>query len=375
MSHHQIASCVESRGQWTTCDSTYTFTSELVNEATFRLQMYFDPGDTDVRSYDVDDLAFQLVQSHSDLAPSSGIVVSEAVAHGWGVGAEVLITSHTLDYEDSQVRTITTIQDHERAGYVVLGLDTPVVPPTTETVNPDYAVEVALLSRNIVFMGAGDDQNSRHGGHLIVFKTETPQEIRGVEFRNFGQQGLLGRYVSVAFSPWNFKPALSYVSTLRIQPIHFHLCEEAEGSVVASNLIRDSNQRCIVIHGTNNVLVETNVAYQTKGHCFMLEDGNEQGNKFVGNLGAATERPESLIPNMGSNGRETDDQASTFWITNPSNVWIGNVAAGSEVNGFWFELNPSIRGPNAEQFRDLNPKKLPLTTFRDNVCHSNRRVS
>jgi hypothetical protein len=38
--------------------------------------------------------------------------------------------------------------------------------------------------------------------------------------------------------------------------------------------------RCIVVHGTDNVLVERNVCYDHVGHGFMLEDGCEEGNKF-----------------------------------------------------------------------------------------------
>lgn len=107
----------------------------------------------------------------------------------------------------------------------------------------------------------------------------------------------------------------------------------------------------------------------------MLEDGHERYNVFTGNLGASTERPQRLIPDMGTNGQETDRDAATFWITNPTNSFIGNVAAGSQVNGFWFELNNQVRGPIADRFARYNPKRQPLIAFRDNVAHSNRRVS
>lgn len=80
-------------------------------------------------------------------------------------------------------------------------------------------------------------------------------------------------------------------------------------------------------------MVSENVAYDTAGHCFMTEDGIEQGNEFLYNLGALTRSVDVKIPDDGSNGDETDDEPSTFWMTNPSNTWIGNVAAGSEDNG------------------------------------------
>lgn len=158
---------------------------------------------------------------------------------------------------------------------------------------------------------------------------------------------------------------------LLLQPIHFHLSGHVTGSYVSKNLIRESNQRCIVVHGTHYLNVEGNVAYDTAGHCFMLEDGQEQYNVFRDNLGALTRRVQNLIPDDGSNGEETDDRPSTFWITNPTNSWIGNVAAGSEDNGIWLELRSSIRGPEADMYPDLNPRKAPLTLFESNVAHSN----
>lgn len=107
----------------------------------------------------------------------------------------------------------------------------------------------------------------------------------------------------------------------------------------------------------------------------MLEDGQEQGNLFRNNLGALTRRVGTIIPDNGLNGDETDDRPSTFWIANPNNSWEGNVAAGCQDNGFWFELRSSVRGPQKSLFPNLNPRKEPLVLFKNNVAHSNRNVS
>ena len=152
-------------------------------------------------------------------------------------------------------------------------------------------------------------------------------------------------------------------------PIHFHFCGDVPGSAVLRNVIRQSNQRCVVVHGTNKLRIEMNVAYDTKGHCYITEDGIETGNEFIQNLGARTGKPGIRIPNMGSNGVETDiDIPSTFWITSASNKFIGNVAAGSEGAGWWFEL--LVRGAKASQFSHVEPKREPLGEFVDNVIHS-----
>lgn len=160
-----------------------------------RFEMYFKIDESSPSSgfldYDVKQISFQFSGS------STGLVVSNAVLDRWDVGAQVLITSHTIDHDGEQVRTITDIRPHNDPQYAILELDSSFIRPTTVQDNPNYAVEVALLSRNIIFEGASDDSNADHGAHLIVFHTPLiQQKLEGVEFVNFGQQGNLGRYVS-----------------------------------------------------------------------------------------------------------------------------------------------------------------------------------
>jgi len=123
------------------------------------------------------------------------------------------------------------------------------------------------------------------------------------------------------------------------------------------------------------MLIEDNVAYNTGGHCFMLEDGIETGNKFIGNLGANTKLPRRKIPDMGTNGAETDDEPATFWIAALGNTWIGNVAAGAESSGFGWWFEPLLRGPLARQYPDWKPEKINVQRFENNVAHSNGIVS
>lgn len=84
---------------------------------------------------------------------------------------------------------------------------------------------------------------------------------------------------------------------------------------MTKNVVRNSNQRCIVVHGTHNANVIDNVAYQAFAHCFIVEDGIETGNTFERNLGAGVLPPEIVIP-----GRN-DNEVSVFWITNANNTW------------------------------------------------------
>jgi hypothetical protein len=98
-------------------------------------------------------------------------------------------------------------------------------------------------------------------------------------------------------------------------------------STISKNLVRKSNQRCVVIHGTDSILVEENVAYDSVGHCFINENGVEEDIRFIKNLGALTRRqPEER--RIG-NPLESDHRAYTFWFTNANVRVEGNVAAGA----------------------------------------------
>lgn len=183
-----------------------------------------------------------------DTDGSTAIIVPDSVDNKWAAGAQVVVTSNEYRWhKDSGVIQIVAMDPATETGYTRLTLSkTPLsTTPSTEVDDIGFAVEVALLSRNVVF-----DSESSDGGHFWVFQTpHVTQNIEGVEVVNFGQAGTLGRY-----------------------PIHFHLCRDVAGSVVKKNTVRHSNQRCFVIHGSDNLLLEDNVAYNTPGHCYMLED-------------------------------------------------------------------------------------------------------
>lgn len=110
----------------------------------------------------------------------------------WGRGSEILITSHSTDFESAQTRRLLTDPERYGEGLIRLRLDADIVPTVTELHNDGFAVEVALLSRNILFEGARDASDSLLGAHLMVMNTPVVKQlIQGVEFRNFGRQGTI----------------------------------------------------------------------------------------------------------------------------------------------------------------------------------------
>jgi hypothetical protein len=144
------------------------------------------------------------------------------------------------------------------------------------------------------------------------------------------------------------------------------MCGNNYGSLISKNLIRSSNNRCIVLDGTNDVILSYNAAYNNTGHCYTLEDGSEMRNLFESNIG--------LLSKAAPTYRESerDNAPAIFFITNPQNDFRGNVAAGSHDSGFMFLFQRSVVGDSEAFYPELNPQKLHFQAFENNVGHSNR---
>jgi hypothetical protein len=68
---------------------------------------------------------------------------------------------------------------------------------------------------------------------------------------------------------------------------------------------------------------------------------------------------------------QTDTSVASFWITNPTNDFYGNRAAGGDFYGIWYEIKPNPDGPSATL--DVCPMGNPLGYVANNVAHSNTR--
>ncbi|MGE0554286.1 MAG: G8 domain-containing protein [Gemmatimonadales bacterium] len=207
----------------------------------------------------------------------------------------------------------------------------------------DERAEVGLLGRNLTIRGDPASTSDGFGGHVLVMQGGVAH-VENVELTLMGQRSALARY-----------------------PMHWHLSGSVPGQYFRNNSVWKTFNRCLTIHGTNDLVASGNVCYDNLGHALFLEDGAETGNKIEGNLGHATRRP--------TNGQEvlpSDLTPATFWITNPDNVVRGNVAAGSRGFGFWYALPTSPTGLSVGS--PLKPRATPLGEFRDNVAHSNRNT-
>src|SRR5690606_7702107 len=94
------------------------------------------------------------------------------------------------------------------------------------------------------------------------------------------------------------------------------------------------------------------------------------------NLAAEGSRAGQPAGSVGQTNGEvlipSDNTVSTFWVTNPSNDYIDNVAAGSDQIGFWIALpvHPTGAFEGTEVSANTWPRRMPLGRFKGNVAHS-----
>ena len=291
-------------------------------------------------------------------AGSSRIEVLNAAE--WRVGDEIVLASTDFNPRQAERRHIAAI----RGNRVTLDQPLEYMHFGEITFGVDERGEVGLLTRNIKVQASADADESYFGGHIMAMDGST-MNVAGIELTRMGQHLTLARY-----------------------PIHWHLNGDAEGQYIRNSAIHDTYSRCITVHGTDNLLVENNVTYNTVGHCFFLEDGIETGNQFVRNLGIQTKchptlpcEPTNLtLPQQSTAGQQSpnilipsDNTVSTFWITNPDNVYRDNVAAGSDQIGFWmaFPTHPTGAFEGTEISANTWPGRTQLREFKGNTAHSN----
>ncbi len=167
-------------------------------------------------------------------------------------------------------------------------------------------------------------------------------EIDQVEFTRMGQAGVLARY-----------------------PMHWHMADDASGNYINGSSIHNSFNRCVTVHGSDNVLISNNVCYDILGHAMFLEEAGETGNRFYDNIVIDVKRTSTankLVP--------FDDSIATgFWITNPDNEFRNNVATYVRGHGFWYVLPNAPFGMSAGQ-PDV-PDETNVKLFENNIAHSN----
>src|SRR5690606_32639363 len=199
-------------------------------------------------------------------------------ASQWQVGDEIVLASTDFNPRQAERRSIAAINGNsitlnEALDYMHFG---------EITFGVDERGEVGLLTRNIKVQASEDAAESWFGGHIMAMVT-SKMYIDGVELNRMGQHMELARY-----------------------PIHWHLVgDSGAGQYIRNAAIHDTFNRCVTVHGTNDLRIENNVTYNTVGHCFFMEDGIETGNEFINNLAIQIKchpTMECVPTNLAANG-------------------------------------------------------------------------
>ncbi len=288
-------------------------------------------------------------------------------AGGWRKGDVIVLASTDFDPHQAEKRTIAAIDGN------AITLDQPLkyMHFGQVTFGVDERGEVGMLTRNILIQASDDAERTYFGGHIMAM-AGSRMYVSGIELNRMGQNMHLARY-----------------------PIHWHILGEGQGQYIQDSSIHDTYSRCVTVHGTNDVRVENNVTYNTVGHCFFMEDAVEHGNQFIRNLAMLTKchpdgkpcEPTNLGPFGTEGGKNfklagqsakdvlipSDNTASSFWITNPDNIYRDNVAAGSEATGFWFAFPVHPTGAFLSRPGSANiwPRRTRVREFKGNTAHSN----
>jgi len=220
----------------------------------------------------------------------------------------------------------------------------------------EYSAPVGCLTRNVVVQGSDSSNRDSFGAQIVLTNSigDTDNKIltesnriigrfSNIEVRRAGQGLKLGKY-----------------------PIHFHMAGSVTWSYIKNCSVHHLFNRAIAVHGVNDLRVHGNVVHDTRGHAIFLEDGTEVRNEIVGNLVSLVRPIWSLLL--------VDQSPAAYWIVNPDNRVVDNIAAGSSHYGFWFRSLHHPDGQGGQHIKEAHVKMCPAYTpmleFRGNVAHS-----
>ncbi|MDB4824654.1 T9SS type A sorting domain-containing protein [Saprospiraceae bacterium] len=298
-------------------------------------------------------------QLGSNALPGSN-QITMATAVDWDIGDEILLVASQTDWNEAEKKTITAISANglnitlnSNLSYPHSGIvETYTRNTDNKTWTADLRGEVGLLTHNIKIQGDASSESNGFGGHIMCMPNSTIN-ASSIELYRMGQKAKLGRY------PW-----------------HWHLLDDfGTGQYFKNSSVHHSFNRAITIHGTSYVNVENNFFYDHIGHGVFLEDGSERFNTIKNNVVLLSKRPlmgEEVTPSDNQLNEVQNRTPSSFWITNPNNIFEGNVAAGTQGTGYWFALPKSPMGSSASdpRFDGIEPYKEPLGSFKNNKAHS-----
>ena len=298
-------------------------------------------------------------------AGSSSIEVLNASS--WRVGDEIVLASTDFDPRQAERRTISAISGNtitldKKLDYMHFG---------KITFDVDQRGEVGLLTRNIKIQASPDAEQSFFGGHIMAMVT-SKMYVSGVELQSHGPEPGAGA-VSDPLAPGGRRHGP--VHPQRGDPRHLQpLRDRARHAQPAGREQRDLQHRgSLLLHGRRHrarqpVCPEPRDPDQVP-HVQALRPDQPRAR--------SERRPARTSRLTGQDSKEvlipSDNTVSSFWITNPDNIYRDNVAAGSDATGFWlaFPEHPTGAFEGSDQSKTTWPRRTKLREFKGNVAHSN----
>ncbi len=319
---HYIVRCAAQSVEdgWVTCSGEFMIDEDLSETTEAWLHMGLDNyRDGDKYNLDFDDISIRYSRGYVD-----ELVVDSDDISCWGNGSDVHVTSASYYSWAQEKRNgfesqIGSVVDNGDGTANIQLNEAATLPIITEEENGDYAVEIALLSRNVKI--EGEDDEDKKGGYFQVLHTPgIAQTIQGVEFFKMGRRSEVDRFVSDILCIYIYVYLYLYIyinssffcSDLLLfclQALQLLYSGELEGTLISRNSFRQSNQRCISIEGTSNVTVSHNIGYRTSGHCIYI-GYQSQYNSITNNLVSDTGYS-PISWNERING-ETDYEGAAF---------------------------------------------------------------
>lgn len=259
--------------------------------------------------------------------------ITLATAPNWRVGDKIVIAPSGFNPLEAESVTITAVSGTTVTFTPALAYKHWGALQTIEGKTVDHRAEVGLLTRDVVIQGAADSDAINFGGHGMVHHDGWVR-IEGAEFYRMGQLGKQGRYA-----------------------LHWHFAGDGTGQYIKNSSIWNSFHRAVATHQTDNVLVESNVAYNVQSHMYIpAEDGVEIGNVYRNNLGILSHKinaADFAFPLTSNPGQsfQSEERPGLFWLQHPNNKIEGNAVAGQTFgHGYFYDIGRGrhVTGANAD---------------------------
>ena len=208
---------------WVTCTGIFMIDEKLslARGSTASLRMSFK-NIRDGEKYDVDydDISIRYHQGYVD-----ELIVESSDVSCWGSGADVHVTPaiyYQSSYAGSDLSTqIQNVTNNGDGSSSLMLKNAATLPIVSEENDYKTAVEVVLLSRNLIIEGDADGGSGRGGYMQVLHTPNIPQTIEGVRFVNMGRKAEVDKFVSDAKLQHKYVTLISHI--IQTHP-HFETC-------------------------------------------------------------------------------------------------------------------------------------------------------